>query len=609
MPSITANGRPKLAVSKPKVLARESRSEPQQENLPKAPEPLTHPDDEVHCLRQVEFYFSDCNLPFDEFLWKHHSKPGADGWVPLEVISNFNRMRRFFDKYGMHWVIYVLRKSARLLEVDAKRRVVRRKPALPAHAISGWARSIYVKGFGRGAEFKGTKTDILDFFAEFAYVNVVDLRREKAEPHEFKGSVFVEFADVLEAQAFLALESPPRWKGAKLVTMSKQVYCVKKCFEKNLPKTYHGMPNMTDCDRYLRRNKFDAFKPEPRPAAPPPLGKYDISEAYMRYKGTDVRVWRPGEGLPAGQKFQGDLSKWTYVKDVPLVPGATLEMCCANDIARYVALIKKDIDYVTREKVFVAYVSKIPRHKPKRAHIFFQRPVSDATLIRIKHRLPRLGKSNIIWSRVDPDKEHELQLQDANRLARRALGGLKKSNKPMEAWPRTWQMEDGKLFLVIKGVAPKSLSWSIAAPSNKRAHDATDAGAPAAKRLKLELPQFAIAPYTPLFSLRPYGSFDVLKRAREADLELPPSKKPKLEPVTESWPRIVATFDDILKTPVPSVKSGNARLSDRRLEDYFSSLGDFKLLPGSTRKRERFDDDETPGAGPSMKKVKTEPAP
>lgn len=55
-------------------------------------------------------------------------------------------MRRFLDRYGTHWVVYVLRKSARLLDVDvdAKRHLVHRKPALPAHAVSGWTRSIYV---------------------------------------------------------------------------------------------------------------------------------------------------------------------------------------------------------------------------------------------------------------------------------------------------------------------------------------------------------------------------------------------------------------------------------------------------------------------------------
>ena len=52
------------------------------------PKPLTE-EQRAKILTQVEFYFSDANLPTDAFLMK---RVRADpGWVPLGVICGFNR--------------------------------------------------------------------------------------------------------------------------------------------------------------------------------------------------------------------------------------------------------------------------------------------------------------------------------------------------------------------------------------------------------------------------------------------------------------------------------------------------------------------------------------
>lgn len=82
-------------------------------------------------------------------------------------------------------------------------------------------RSIYAKGFGR--EHKGSQTEIEDFFKVFGDINAVRLRRTNYK--DFKGSVFVEFADPAVAEDFLALENKPTFKGEELMFKSKRQYC------------------------------------------------------------------------------------------------------------------------------------------------------------------------------------------------------------------------------------------------------------------------------------------------------------------------------------------------------------------------------------------------
>ncbi|EJD36597.1 hypothetical protein AURDEDRAFT_154585 [Auricularia subglabra TFB-10046 SS5] len=588
MVNITANGRLKGVVpSKPLPLTLESRGTPTAVDGAQPSEPLFRPSDELRCLRQVEFYFSDGNLPFDQFLWKQHSKDGADHWVPLAVLATFNRLRGFFDTHGKEWVVAALRKSARLLEVDGSGNNVRRRPALAKHAVSGWCRSVYVKGFGRGPEFNGTLHDLHNFFTQFAYVTAVNLRREKSNSMDFKGSVFVEFADVLEAEAFVALQPPPIWNGTELITMGKQEYCLKKRAEKNLPETYHRqIPKTTDVDRYLRRLQFDAFEPDR--ARPPPRCKYDADEAHMFFMGTVLRVWRPKEGLPAGKKFKGDLSKWQYVKDVPLVRGATLELCCGYDFSKYVGKIKALIDRITGDQVYVDYIPRIPKHKPRRANIFFRKPVSDQVLHRLKNQISRLDNSNIRWSRIEADKEHALQLEDANKAARRAYHGLKKREPVLDYWPDRSEMGYGKVFIVTKDAARNKTPRG----NLKRRLDTSlvvDAGAPAAKKVKLEPRDDAIPPSAPA-AMR--------KRARDDGPLTLPNKKPKLE-----LPSVPKRGWEAYEG-AQSYDRGHPRENPR---PFFAAMNRGARPSPMSLKRERFDDDTSIDDGPVRKRVKAEP--
>ncbi|GES59168.1 RNA-binding La domain protein [Aspergillus terreus] len=189
-------------------------------------------DDPVEIRKQVEFYFSDSNLPMDKFLL---SKVGgsANRAVPLELLHSFKRMRRF---QPFSAIVEAL-KSSETLELTDNDTAVRRKTPLPetvkdthdpnvvkVFEDKAMNRSIYAKGFGN--EEPTTQLDIEAFFAPYGPTNAIRLRR--ANDKSFKGSVFVEFESEEKQKAFLALDPKPKWKGQDLLIKSKKEYCDEK---------------------------------------------------------------------------------------------------------------------------------------------------------------------------------------------------------------------------------------------------------------------------------------------------------------------------------------------------------------------------------------------
>lgn len=74
---------------------------------------------------QVEFYFSDANLRRDKFLKKKLSE-SADGFVPIDVLLTFNRMRSLSEDKEV--VVASLANSAILKLSEDKERVARVVP-------------------------------------------------------------------------------------------------------------------------------------------------------------------------------------------------------------------------------------------------------------------------------------------------------------------------------------------------------------------------------------------------------------------------------------------------------------------------------------------------
>lgn len=214
-------------------------------NVVSDPSKLPVSSDPAEILKQVEFYFSDQNLPTDKFLYT--TAQSNDGWVPISTIACFSRMRRFQPFTA---IVDALKTSPELLEVSEDNELVRRKIPLvapePQQVANAFQRSIYAKGFGE--EQDTTQFDIEAFFETFGKIKLVRLRR--TDDKKFKGSVFVEFESLDDAQAFLALDPKPQYQGKELLTMSKKGYVDMKAAE-------HGFTNNA---RGSRKNKFNAFK-------------------------------------------------------------------------------------------------------------------------------------------------------------------------------------------------------------------------------------------------------------------------------------------------------------------------------------------------------------
>lgn len=191
----------------------------------------------AHTIRQVEFYFSDSNLPLDKFLLSQVGG-NANNAVPLSLLHSFKRMRRFQPFSA----IVAALKTSETLELTDDDTAVKRKVPLPED-VKGehtdvikvfedktMPRSVYAKGFG-GFDSEGptTQLDIEAFFQPYGPVQAVRLRRTRDKT--FKGSVFVEFKTEEKQKEFLALDPKPQWKGEDLLIKSKKEYCEEKVEE------------------------------------------------------------------------------------------------------------------------------------------------------------------------------------------------------------------------------------------------------------------------------------------------------------------------------------------------------------------------------------------
>lgn len=197
-------------------------------------EALSETDDADEIRKQVEFYFSDSNLIYDDHmrslvLGNRDDKYGENHSVSIKTLHSFKRMRRF-QPYSA--VVKALQESKTLEVVGDKEDEVRRKerfekpetqegefddPTIP--------RSIYAKGFGE--EGRTTQFDIEAFFTPYGPINSVRLRRNFPQ-RVFKGSVFVEFETEELQKEFLELDPKPKFEGHELLIMSKRDYCDKK---------------------------------------------------------------------------------------------------------------------------------------------------------------------------------------------------------------------------------------------------------------------------------------------------------------------------------------------------------------------------------------------
>nr|CAD1825044.1 unnamed protein product [Ananas comosus var. bracteatus] len=161
-------------------------------------------------LRQVEFYFSDSNLPRDNFL-KKTVEESEDELVSLAVICSFSRMKTHLglnaatkpDEVPEETVLAVaevLRKSSSLrVSEDGKR--VGRSSELKLDEVIEQVDSRTIAAAPLPYDVK--LEDVESFFAKLAKVNSVRLPRHVSDKRHFCGSALIEFSEEEDAKKVL----------------------------------------------------------------------------------------------------------------------------------------------------------------------------------------------------------------------------------------------------------------------------------------------------------------------------------------------------------------------------------------------------------------------
>ena len=180
---------------------------------------------------QMEFYFSDSNLPRDKFL-RETVEADPEGFVDISLLATFSRMRALLAPFGgphndetVAALVDLLGTSAELTVSDDGRRVRRTAAVRAREEIDAEveARSVYASPFAMTA----TIDEITAFFAQHATVRSVRLRRHVTSK-DFKGSVFVELADAAACEKLVSAETALEHDGARLSVMMKKAYLEKK---------------------------------------------------------------------------------------------------------------------------------------------------------------------------------------------------------------------------------------------------------------------------------------------------------------------------------------------------------------------------------------------
>ncbi|KAK8550468.1 hypothetical protein V6N13_118985 [Hibiscus sabdariffa] len=178
-------------------------------------------------LRQVEFYFSDSNIPRDHFLRKKISE-NDDGMVCLALICSFSKMRNHLNlrdvkaedvpEATLKAVAETLRTSSSLKVSEDGKKVGRATALLePDELIEQLdSRTIAASPF----EFNVKMEDVQAFFGQYSKVNSVRLPRHVANKKLFCGTALIEFSAEEDAQKIL--EQSLVFAGAELELKPKK---------------------------------------------------------------------------------------------------------------------------------------------------------------------------------------------------------------------------------------------------------------------------------------------------------------------------------------------------------------------------------------------------
>lgn len=209
-------------------------------------------------IRQLEYYFGDINLPRDKFLKEQTQLD--DGWVPLNVLLTFKRLREICDD-AEKIADVVSNSNSDLLKVSDDRKKLRRNPDLELPEYNDdrrkelMQRTAYVKGFPR--EEKLGK--IIKYFEPHGPTECVNMRHyfDKATKESiFKGSVFVIFKDVDTCKKFVEAEGEMKYNDTVLIRKWQADYLEEKKKEREEIKANRGRGKKTQDSEEPKKHTF-----------------------------------------------------------------------------------------------------------------------------------------------------------------------------------------------------------------------------------------------------------------------------------------------------------------------------------------------------------------
>jgi len=157
-------------------------------------------------VKQLEFYFSDINLPYDKFLLNETKTD--DGWVKISVLLTFKRLAAISND-STEIASAIKNATDTILEVDEANEKIRRKhdcavPVADQEFLNELIeRSVYCKGFPKTT----TMDELLDFAATFGDKVITKVTPRRLKTKEFKGTLYFTFNTKEEAENFLKKES------------------------------------------------------------------------------------------------------------------------------------------------------------------------------------------------------------------------------------------------------------------------------------------------------------------------------------------------------------------------------------------------------------------